>query len=340
MRKSSKGNDPTTLPSVRTGIGPHGYRHLQLLLWLLVYVLSTQLDKALSVDAVDRYPLIWLPAGIALAGAIWFGWSILPWLVAGSFVVNAGYILTTDVAITPVQAVAICFALMTLDVSQMIFAYWLWQRFVDAGLATVQSYLKFVFIVCTIPYLITAFGYGLMLWLVTPALHAWDATRLAVLLVQLGTGDAVAVFMVVPLIWAWRRPDRRWGQTLIGVAFCMLLVLAASIWQETVAVNLLFLAMPMLMFLALVFGLQGITLGIFALGMWIVGVGAQQNIGPLQLEIDPWYVGMIGRLILVGIPMEAIAVLYEQLRKQQHTLEAEVALRTEGMARSQAAPAK
>ena len=147
---------------------------------------------------------------------------------------------------------------------------------------------------------------------------------------SLSLADALGMFVVVPAVFAFRGfrlsdfRSREVRDVIILVTF-----LVVSSWLTFHHFGQIrYLAIPLMLFVAIRGGLRGASVGLLVLSLYAI-VATSRGMGPF-VEADPVisFVTIITYLICLGLPSFFAAIVWEGLKREQETLEDRVRERT------------
>jgi signal transduction histidine kinase/CheY-like chemotaxis protein len=298
------------------------------LLLLVAYFLSAGLDMLFGTGAADRVPIIWLPAGIALAGIILAGWRFLPWLALASLFVNVADFLASGLLPLWPSGIVIVFAFAAIDVAQASAGYWLWRRFVGNRLDEIDAYIRFLLAICAGLSLVTGILFAAMLGFA--GYPAFPAAPMAIawVVAHLALADALGMILIVPFAWSWsRNTDWSWRRNRALVLTLVLLLLQLVYIADNTSMPI-YLTVPLLLVTIFTCALRGASAGILLLGIWTIVAGEQTLAAMAPAAYTAAYLNLVGRLVMFAVTIECSAVLYGQWQRQLAALSEGVERRT------------
>ena len=272
----------------------------------LLYYLSARLGMQLFALQPSNMTLIWLPFGIGLVLLVRHGWGALPLVLLASLAANYPGLSG------PGWQQGLLHALLAAcgDSLSAGLAAWLLQRRLPEGLQRARELGAFCFYVCLLPALL---GTGLicanLFWggylSGRAAMQLWPALLLA---------DSLGVLLVYPLYQAWREQgwpsaeEWRWI-VILGLGNLLLILLAFNGLSA-----LLYLILPVLLWLVVKVRLAGLHLVLLLSMLALMAVAARQP-GPFRgLESAEAHLMLLGFVITSALVTLCLGLYYRQLQ--------------------------
>ncbi len=288
---------------------------LGILLFSALYFCGGQLG--LQFQKFNSVTHIWPPSGIALAAVLLFGRRIWPGIVIG-------VMLLAYSAGVPVKA----YMLGILgNVIEPIFGAWLITRFTGGRkfFATTSSLLRFVGLATLFSPLIAA-TLGTTGFCVA-GIYLWE--NFSLVWVTWWLGNAMSILLLTPAILVWyEKPVFRQSWTTWAEICILYSLLAAISWtvfgmQELILENslpLTYLPLPFIIWIAIRFGVKGVTVANLFLAVVAIHSGAKAS-GPLNqthsLETLILEVAFMGIMSITGL---IVATVLSERKKAEMAL--------------------
>jgi signal transduction histidine kinase/integral membrane sensor domain MASE1 len=253
-------------------------RNRSQLIELLILVVAYYAAGKLGLSLARNHPsasVVWPPTGIAIAAMLSFRWRVWPVIFAGAFLVN----------ITTAGNVATSLAIAAGNTLEAVVAVYLLRRFAHGQHAfeRVRDAFAFIFMAAIVSTTVSA-TIGVAS-LTLGGFAQWE--NFGAIWITWWLGNAVGAAVITPLILAWRaRSPLDWtrGKTLgVCAVFAALVIVSEAIfggflWHIGSSHSLPFLAIPILVWIGLRFGLRETASALFlmaviAVSSVVYGVG-------------------------------------------------------------------
>ena len=298
--------------------------------FVLLYVSTAWLGMKFVNLPPGNLTLIWLPSGIALAVLMIAGRRMLPAVWIASLIANLVPLWNSESPEVFLRSAGVGVVIAAVDVLQPYLALVLIERTkTDQPFSSGSGFLKFILLAVIPACLATAWMLVLTLQLggLLPTLRLdtflWRSLSISL-------ADALGMFVVVPAVYAFhgfRLDDLRTGR--VRDAAILVLLLAVSSWLTFHHFGQIrYLAIPLLLFVAIRGGLRGASVGLLVLSLYAI-IATSRGMGPF-VESDPVmsFVTIITYLICLGLPAFFAAITWEELVHHRETLENRVQERT------------
>ncbi len=272
----------------------------------LLYYLSARLGMQLFALQPSNMTLIWLPSGIGLVMLVRYGWRALPLILLASLAANYPGLSEPGMQQGLLHGLLAALA----DTLSAALAAWLVQRMLPGGLQRARELGRFCFFVCLLP---VSLGTALICFNLfwgqylsgLQARQLWPSLLLA---------DSLGVLLVYPLYQAWREQGRPRGEEwrwilALGLGNLLLILLAFNGLSV-----LLYLILPMLLWLVVKVRLTGLYLVLLISMLTLLAVSARQP-GPFRgLEASETHLMLLGFVVTSVLVTLCLGLYYRQLQ--------------------------
>ncbi|MEJ2060187.1 MAG: diguanylate cyclase [Gammaproteobacteria bacterium] len=303
---------------------------------LCLYVGLAWFGIALAGFQGTPLALLWLPAGVAVAALILFGERLWPAVLLGSLIANTPFLLPEHGHLAWLKALFFGLGAATIDTMEALIAYRLHRHFIGSrGLASVESVVRFMLFVVTLPGMVGAFAlvtlYAIGGFL--PASPAGESHGFLVDWASISLADMHGIFIVVPLALAWavpRHPDATGvaRSEILGISIAIVVIFVLALFQAKESV---FLLVPLAVWITLRTGLRGTSLFMLVMSL-VLSIAALRGLGPFAIEGE-WGSMTQTMLFIFSIGFAALVLVAQQreLREINHSLEDLIQERTQAL---------
>ncbi len=265
--------------------------------------------------------VLWFPAGIAIIAVLSFGYKSLPFVFLASFLSNWDGLHQNAKNIEEIHILWAITNSAIIDTIQPLIAYRFWKKFIRSNLTSVSDLIYFIILISFLPCLGSALGLGLNLY----TFSYFEGISLLETLKTLGVlflGDAMGIFITVPLYYHWMRPGFSGSKfgflILISIQFLFLIFIVPYF------PFFYFFSFLVLTMLGYFNRLKGISFGI--LQLYVVSIFlTNHKLGPFVYENDSEsYLFLVSFLIPFSFLSEFLTILYFRLENYQFELEKKV----------------
>lgn len=249
-----------------------------LLLGGLVYYAAARMGMALFSLHPSNITLLWLPAGVGLAMCMAARWQqALPFIFLASFAANAPGMALESTALHVAHTIVAAGA----DTLAAWLASMMMRRYVPEGLSRLTSLFTFIVYVCVVPTLVSGLILGVNL--AVGGYISWSAVT--PLVGKFLFADSLGILLVYPLFDAWRKRVPMSAIEWRNWALLTLVPLAMVYWAFHQLSGLIFLVIPVLLYLVFHGRALGMHLTLaFTIGM-VVALAAH-DLGPFRLQSE------------------------------------------------------
>lgn len=265
--------------------------------------------------------VLWFPAGVAIIAVLSFGNKALPFVFIASFISNWDGLHENAKNLEEIYILCAVANSAIIDTVQPLVAHIFWKKYIRSNLTSVSDLIYFIILISFLPCLGSALGLGINLYMFS----YFDGLAPLEILKTIGVlflGDAMGIFITVPLYYHWKRPGFSGSKlgffTLVCLQFLFLICIVPYF------PFLYFFSFLILTMLGYFNKLKGISFAIVQL--YVVSIFlTNQKLGPFVYENDSEsYLFLVSFLIPFSFLSEFLTILYFRLENYQFELEKKV----------------